>query len=196
MPFMTKDDVRRAARSRIQKSRSYSAEAVLRESASALSATGQFDVFLSHSFEDAEIVLGVWEILVSRGLTVYVDWIQDPQLSRENITAETADTLRQRMRASKSLLYITTGNSAKSKWMPWELGYFDGYRHGSIGILPVVDSKSDRLAGQEFLGLYPTVEELTYKNGRSDYFVVEKSRSGYRTLDDFSCGSSTITPFA
>jgi len=195
MPFMTKDEVRRAARSRMQKSYSASASQVLRESVAATSTTGQFDVFLSHSYEDAEIVLGVMELLVGRGLTVYVDWIQDPQLSRENVTAETADILRQRMRASKSLLFITTGNSAKSKWMPWELGYFDGYRHGFIGILPVVESKSDRLAGQEFLGLYPTVEELSYTEGGSDYFVVEKSRKGYRTLDSFARGNVTIKPF-
>lgn len=191
MPYITMDEVRRTANSRLQKSLGRSAYQVLRES-TPISISEQFDVFLSHSLSDHVIVLGIREMLEERGIKVYVDWIQDPQLDRDNISAETADVLRQRMRASKSFLYITTANSTNSKWMPWELGYFDGFRRGSIGIVPIVQYQLEKPGGQEYLLLYPTVETLPLRSGGMGYFVVEKSRRGYRTLEGFSRGETTI----
>jgi hypothetical protein len=187
MPYITMDEVRQVAKSRLQKSYGVAANQILRESTN-VPMTAQFDVFLSHSLSDHELVLGVRELLQNRGLVVYVDWVQDSQLNRNSITVETAEVLRQRMRASKSLLYVATANSTHSKWMPWELGYFDGFRGGSIGVLPVVQNQSDRPAGQEYLLLYPTVE-INSLPGPAGYYVIEKSRRGWRTLDGFVRGA-------
>jgi len=87
---------------RLQKSYGSSATQILREEARASASAESFDVFLSHSSEDSEIVLGVREILVGLGLKVYIDWIDDPQLDRGKVTAENADILRRRMRTSKT----------------------------------------------------------------------------------------------
>ena len=151
MAFLTKSEVRQAAQGRLQKSFSSSASQVLREAVRASSTEEKFDVFLSHSSEDSEIVLGVREILVGLGLTVYIDWIDDPQLDRGSVTAENADMLRRRMRASKSLIFLTTKNSVTSRWMPWELGYFDGHKTGFIGVLPIVDYSGGTFSGQVYL---------------------------------------------
>jgi len=87
---------------------------------------------------DAELVLGIKVLLETEGQKVYVDWIDDQALERDRVTAKTADVLRKRMRQSESLLYVATKNALKSKWMPWELGYFDGFKNGGVVILPVL----------------------------------------------------------
>ena len=91
------------------------------------------------------------------GQKVYVDWVVDPQLPRDSVTKETAKTLRDRMKQSSKLLYLATDNASSSKWMPWELGYFDGLKSGNVAILPLVDSAYSSFQGQEYLGLYPAL---------------------------------------
>ncbi|UPA24488.1 toll/interleukin-1 receptor domain-containing protein [Shinella oryzae] len=133
------------------------ATTVLKEEVASSKARSSFDVFLSHSTSDAEIVLGVKGILEDYGRTVYVDWLEDPQLDRSHVTAATAEVIRERMRQCKSLVYVHTKNSGASKWMPWELGYFDGF-NGAVTILPVTE-KGEDFQGQEYLGIYPYIDE-------------------------------------
>ncbi|RZL78245.1 MAG: TIR domain-containing protein [Rhodococcus sp. (in: high G+C Gram-positive bacteria)] len=119
----------------------------------------RFDVFLSHSFRDAEEIYGVVAILEDQGLSVYVDWIVDRHLSRGNVTPATAATLRRRMGQCNSLIFAVSGTSSESRWMPWELGLFDGMRGGHIAVMPLLSSASAQShPGQEYLGLYPAVE--------------------------------------
>ena len=83
-----------------------------------------FDVFLSHSSKDYGTIIRLKTMLNSQGLTVYVDWVQDRQaLSRELTSVDTAKAIVERIRQSKSVLYVLTKASAKSVWTPWELGY-------------------------------------------------------------------------
>jgi hypothetical protein len=140
-------------------------EAELRKSASTDLST-RFDVFLSHSILDGQIILGVKDLLEGEGLKVYVDWLTDPQLDRSHVTPRTAEHLRIRMRHSQSLIFATSSSSSQSKWMPWELGYFDGFRPGFVGILPLVQSSYDDFKGQEYLGLYPYIEDINWNTGR------------------------------
>lgn len=117
-----------------------------------------FDVFLCHAVQDADVVLGVKHALERQGLSVYVDWIDDRQLDRRHVTPATADTLRNRMNRSGFLLYASTSAAATSRWMPWELGYFDGHRPDSVGVLPLLQHPTERFVGAEYVGLYPTFE--------------------------------------
>ena len=87
---------------------------VLRKSA----AVGAFDIFLSHSFQDANLILGVKAILESSGKTVYVDWINDPLMDRSRVVSATAARLRQRMIQCKGFVYASTAAASHSKWMP------------------------------------------------------------------------------
>lgn len=126
-----------------------------------------YDIFLSHSFADKDIIE---ELVFSLkrdydfDYSIYIDWIEDPNLERTNVQKETASKLKLRMKNCKSLLYVTSENHSKSKWMPWELGYFDGFRN-RVGILPISVKDNDDVIyyGQEYLGLYPY---LTEHNGR------------------------------
>jgi hypothetical protein len=153
-------------------------EAELRKSA-ATSASTKFDVFLSHSFLDAQIILGVKELLEAEGLRVYVDWIEDAQLDRSRVTAKTADLLRNRMRHSESLIFATSSTSSQSKWMPWELGYFDGFKPDFVAILPLVQSVASDFSGQEYLGLYPYIEDVHWDTGRSGFGMSTGPRTAW-----------------
>ena len=66
------------------------------------------------------------DLFVNAGYAVYVDWIEDEELDRSEVTPKTAQLLKKRMNSSQGLAYVASSNTAQSKWCPWELGYFDG----------------------------------------------------------------------
>ncbi|MFN1617636.1 TIR domain-containing protein [Vibrio rotiferianus] len=117
----------------------------------------KFDIFLSHSYMDKDLIFKLKNYLEDNDLSVYVDWIDDHQLERESVNSETAQTLRKRMKQCKSLVFATSSNSTTSKWMPWECGYFDGI-NGKIAILPISKIDEYSFEGQEYLGLYPYID--------------------------------------
>ena len=161
--YFTIDEAMSAARSRTQYS--FESASILTESMDSHKSTDRYDVFLSHSISDSNLVLGVKTLLEEKfNLRVYVDWIEDKQLNRESVSVGTADTLRKKMQQSNSLFYLTTENSSKSKWMPWELGYFDGHKPNKVAILPVLKNSFETFKGQEYLGLYPVIHKDGLKN--------------------------------
>ena len=139
-----------------------SADRLLRESAAQFSKTQTYDIFLSHANEDAKLILGLKVLLEEKGYRVYVDW-DDTELDHNVVNASTAGVLRVRMESCRSLAFATTQNSPKSKWMPWELGYYDGLKKGPIGIVPLVAENDQNFKGQEYLSLYPVIENIPSK---------------------------------
>lgn len=133
------------------------AKGEIRKSASA-APDANFDVFLSHAYEDAEVVTGIKGLIEDQGQTVYIDWIEDSEADRSQVTPATAGLLRRRMKNCRFLLYVSSSAATRSRWMPWELGYFDGMNAGHVGIVPVVAAPNSSFHGQEYLGLYPYFE--------------------------------------
>jgi hypothetical protein len=133
-----------------------------------------YDIFLSHSFIDRDLLGGAVELFESMNYTVYIDWKDDSQLSRQAVTKSTADILRERVGRSAALFFATTPNAPTSKWMPWELGYMDGNK-GKSAILPVSDEvrSSDSYIGQEYLGVYPYVTVGNDTKGRRRLWIRE-----------------------
>jgi hypothetical protein len=147
----------------------------------AASKLDHFDIFLSHSIRDSDLVEGARLELEDKGFTVYVDWIVDPQLNREAVNAETAAALRARMLQCDTLIYVHTDNSPKSKWMPWELGFFDGAKGGRVSVMPVLKTKGDTFRGQEYLGIYPAVD-FTDDNEDQETIWIQRSSTEYASL--------------
>lgn len=164
------------------------ASQVLTEEVASVKATDRFDIFLSHSLQDARAVRGAKALLEEQGFSVYVDWEVDRQLNREKVAPATANVLRQRMRASDSLLFATSENSSSSKWMPWELGYFDGLRQGRIAIFPLVATEGNTFRGQEYLGLYPVVERLASSTGIRPFVTRAPGSREYQDIGAFKRG--------
>ncbi len=157
MALFIESEIRNRAKLEIRKSFLKTASQIILESTEEYSTFKTYDIFLSHSFKDSELILGLKNILEDFGYSVFVDWIDDPQLDRSHVSKETAKKLRERMQSSKSLFFVTTENANNSKWMPWECGYFDGIKE-KVAILPIKKtSTNNAFNGQEYLGLYPYV---------------------------------------
>jgi hypothetical protein len=140
-------------------------------------------VFLSHATEDDDAVGGVKQLLERRKLVVYED-SGDQELDRDNISERTADVLRKRLRASASLLFVTSSRSPRSMWMPWELGFFDGFKPNHIAILPLVQNPYESFKGQEYLGLYPLIQNLNVQGGGQDLVILIEEAT-YRSVENF-----------
>lgn len=180
-------DVRSIGRAatRMQKT----ASMMLNEAVRAQSTTKTYDVFLSHAFKDAELILGVKLKLEAYGHSVYVDWLEDPQLDRSAVTRRTASTLRDRMNCCRSLFYSTTESSSQSKWMPWECGYVDGKR-GRSAILPLTETGAGVYRGQEYLGIYPYVTEAPRKGQTTKILWIHRSPDVYCSFTKWLTGKA------
>lgn len=136
------------------------AKKMLKEHAGSFELSKTYDIFLSHSYNDARIIKALRDELTEMKYEVYVDWIEDPNLDRGRVTDLNARLLRNRMKRCKCLFYATSDSAEKSIWMPWELGFMDSHT-GRVAIVPILDSpsSSDDYNGREYLGIYPYIEK-------------------------------------
>ncbi|MBO0486577.1 toll/interleukin-1 receptor domain-containing protein [Vagococcus fluvialis] len=167
---------------------SFSQRSILNENLITKSTNQNYDIFISHSFLDKELVLTLVELFNEAGYSVYVDWIEDTELDRTNVTKKTADLVRSRISQSKSLAYIVTANISNSKWCPWELGFADGKLGNRAAILPILDDNRN-FNGQEYLSLYPHIDYVKGTNEILDFWVNDPSTDNtYVTLREWING--------
>lgn len=152
----------------------------LEEAAQEFSYTETYDIFLSHSFDDARIVKVIKEMLEEGGYSVYVDWLEDDHLDRGEVSPETALVLRNRMNRCSSLIYLTSPSAEKSLWMPWELGYMDA-KTNRVSVAPIIGD-NEEFEGREYLGLYP------YLDLTMDKFYIHSNSSEWVNLDGWMQG--------
>lgn len=149
-----------------------------------------FDIFLSHSFLDKQEVFGLYTELMALGYTVYVDWIIDSNLDRSNVTKETAELIKERLKNSKSLLLAISTNATMSKWMPWELGIVDG-NTDRCAIVPI--SKDNlalyRFDRVEYLKLYPYLDREKDESGAMKLWINEDSTT-YTQFENWIDGNN------
>lgn len=153
--------------------------------------TKTYDIFLSHSSSDATLVTGLKLELEDLGYLVYVDWIEDPKLSRANVTKDTALVLQARMKQCKSLVYAFSENASNSKWMPWELGYFDGIK-GTVAVLPISKTSKSSFQGSEYLGIYFYIQIDTISGSNRTALWVYETASKYVLFDYWLIGTKPI----
>ena len=146
----------------VREIRTFSVEDVLTEGRLADS-TQEYDIFLSHSSKDKELIAGLKLILNDLGYSVYVDW-NDNKLDPNVVTPDTAKVLRERMKQCRSLIYAFTENATNSKWMPWELGYFDALKYSRVAVLPISKSSKFSYKGSEYVGIYYYLQFAMIKN--------------------------------
>ncbi|MCK9170478.1 MAG: hypothetical protein M0P01_08700 [Treponema sp.] len=147
-----------------------------------------YDIFLSHSYTDKRVILGLLRVLTEDFLySVYVDWINDQELDRTSVNKDTAEQLKYRMQCCKCLFYVTTENASSSKWMPWETGLMDGLKH-RVAICPLVSDSTDFYYGQEYLGIYPYVSEAIPEGETDKKLWINESSDTYTTFDGWLQG--------
>jgi TIR domain len=183
MALLTESEVRGAAGETLAKG-FRSADSILKMEAA--TSVSRFDIFLSHSIRDAEFVFGVMRLLERRHVKVYVDWVYDRDLSRDRVTPATARRLRERMDQSKALFYVHSNHSTSSRWMPWELGYFDG-SNGNVAILPII-SAAQSFRREEYLGLYP------YVDSTAETLWINRDVGDYKSFREWASAADKLRP--
>lgn len=129
-----------------------------------------YDIFLSHSSNDNELIAGLKLLLQDMGYSIYVDW-NDSALNPNHVTPKTADVLRKRMVQCRSLIYAFSENASNSKWMPWELGYFDALKNSRVAVLPIRQDAYKAYSGSEYVGLYYHVQIDKAQGGKDAIWV-------------------------
>lgn len=142
----------------------------------------EYDIFLSHSSDDSREVAGLKLMLEDYGFSVYVDWIEDPEVDRSQVSKKNAQMLRTRMKQCSALIYAFSKNAMNSKWMPWELGYFDGI-NGLVSIMPIAEQEFSSFSGNEYLELYPYIDIESIQDSLKKVLWVNESNDTYVEFD-------------
>ena len=82
-----------------------------------------YDLFISHSYLDKEIINALYYTFEACGYTVFIDWKNEKLMDRNQVSKQVAKKLKIYMANCKGLLYIATENSSNSKWCPWDSRY-------------------------------------------------------------------------
>jgi hypothetical protein len=139
------------------------------------------DVFISHKAEDTAKAKQLQSLIKSWSFDCWID-ADDQELQRiraSNDPRRMAEHIRQSLRDCRVLLYAFSLNSGRSRWMPWELGFFDG-RWGQLQIAlydlderprskllqdekNVQKSPDDPMSLQEYLKIYPLCDRRSLR---------------------------------
>jgi hypothetical protein len=98
------------------------------------------------------------------------------------------------MRQCQALFYAHSGNTALSRWMPWELGYFDAF-NSNVAILPIVQAADQAsFVGVEYLGLYPYVDVTGRVASSPGTLYLHRTASDYAGFDRWVSASDKLRP--
>lgn len=125
-----------------------------------------YDIFLSHSSIDRELVISIAHELNDYHCHVYIDWLSDREdLARPKVNDDVPAVLVERMRASRVFVLVLTKNSVVSSWVKWEIEFFAeiGKRIVILGIGENIDE------WPEFVRPYP---------------IIRRESGGYHVISD------------
>ena len=111
MAFIRELDIRKRAQLRVRREGVTIEESMRRVS---LLRHPQYDIFLSQTIRDAEIVLGVYDYLTDKGFVVFCDWIDEPHNNRNEVTPANAAFIRKTMSRCDTLLFLDTESADQS----------------------------------------------------------------------------------
>lgn len=135
----------------------------------------EYDIFLSHSYQDKVKLLELKDLLNRKDLNVFLDWVNDKdELQRQLACKETAAVIAERMQSCKAVLYVHTESCLTSKWTPWELG-FAYARKKKVCVLDLTDG-GER---PEYLELY---DKIIIKN--DDISVIDHN-ANKQSIEDW-----------
>ncbi|WP_455542932.1 toll/interleukin-1 receptor domain-containing protein [Intestinibacter sp.] len=93
----------------------------------------EYDVFISHSSKDSDLVRKIIKALNKEKLNCYCDWTSDNDfLRRELVSDFTKEALKVRMKQCKKFLLIETKNALESEWVNFELEYYSNINKSNM----------------------------------------------------------------
>ncbi len=153
----------------IKLAKSYDSVKPLFESMEKRASSNQMDkAFLCHSHIDSELVKGIAKLFLQYDIDIYIDWLDNSMPSVTNRI--TAEKIQKRINESKYFFFLCTEKSMKSRWCPWEIGYAD---KGNRKILIIPTKSGDTTYGNEYLQLYPRIDEGQVEGVFKDYVVFD-----------------------
>lgn len=155
----------------------------IRRSASILSGTS--DLFLSHSRSDIGPLLdGAIEILDDHGASVYAD-VLDPE-AKQLPPGRFGAFFSQAIEDTERLVALVTGQTATSRWVPWELGLAHGIHSlNRVAIWPVKEREETvSWPRQEYFAMYPRIETV-FIDGAMQWCVRDPEDGEYWRLSDW-----------
>lgn len=138
MRYFTIQEARRLAKSATT---SRAPQKVLKEESDQYRSSQTYDVFLSHAFSDAELVLGAKKILENEGFRVYVDWIEDPMSVKEPWDSAWKTNCRTRIKGCHGVIVLVTKNTIQAEGARWEIKCAIEER---IPVMPMYASNNDK----------------------------------------------------
>ena len=147
----------------------------------------QYDIFLSHAYDDKDLILQVALTLEDLGHSVYLDWRDDPTLDRKNVTSATATKLRARMKASNVSSIRLTENSAVPNGCHGSLVLEMGTTRVPQFCLIKETTPTD-FRGQEYLRIYPYAAQQRDTNDRERLWI-HRSASCYIVFEEWLKGN-------
>lgn len=126
------------------------------------------------------LVLEAKDFFENLGFSIYVDWADETMPEKTDGT--TAEKIKQQIFKNDKFILLGTNNAVASKWCNWEVGIGDTYKSTSkkLAIFPLADSNRD-WKGNEYLQIYPRIEENRTKSDSYEYFIWYPDNS-YETL--------------
>ena len=147
-------------------------------------------VFLSHKHDEQNILQDVVAFLKKEGVDIYIDWM-DPSMPAYT-NAETAHSLKQKIKIADKFILVATQNPINSKWCNWELGLGDAAKYKEhIALLPI-DKTSETFKGAEYLAIYPYID---YEDGSNKYTDGCYIQEGYYVKYRLDNGIERLIPF-
>lgn len=139
-------------------------------------------VFLSHSHEDLKngFLNKAIVFLRKSGVRIYIDSLDNslPPFT----SAETAQKIKDQIKANKKFIFLATTNAINSKWCNWELGFGDAHKYiDHIALFPLADEISS-WNGTEYLRIYPRIEESNFTN---EFFKVIYPDGTEKSISDW-----------
>lgn len=119
------------------------------------------DVFVSHKREDTGVAKKLVRRIRKFGYSCYADY-EDPFLldDEDRDPERVSHRIRTNLRGCTALIFIHSGQAIESKWMPWELGFFDGrWGMASVAIYDVAHQKLP----PEYASIYTEVTDENLK---------------------------------
>lgn len=137
-----------------------------------VAASQSFDVFLSHSSKDKDVLPSAINFFSQYRVNVYIDKA-DKELPC-NTSPETGDMLKKRIQECKKFIVLVSPNSKDSKWIPWELGIADEKKKiRNVALFPnVLNYLKPSWPEQEYLGLYPRIVLENFKGQSTPVWMV------------------------
>ena len=150
-------------------------------------------VFISHKHSDLEDLKGLLNFLKrDYNVVPYIDSMDKKQ--PKETCGDTAVRIKEVISTCDRFLFLATNKALASMWCNWEVGIADKQKlpANNMAILPMVDSLTSLYDGNEYLEIYPYVDEVENSYGQKMLTVVYKGFDGKPkrlTLKEWLSGS-------